>query len=161
TAIPTTSLYQQAPASSGATLGTPAVLANGSVTLTNGWNTGVTAAAPYSVVATLRQYGAFITSSSTPFTILPATQITATVATDKPAYDPNGIAHVSGSVTESFGNTNATNLSATIGIVDPIGAVVARSATPAAIASLVPGRSVAVAFDWAVGSAAPGTSAAK
>ncbi len=160
-AIPTSSLFQQPPAGSGVTLGTPSVLANGSVTLTNGWNTGVTAAAPYTVVATLRQYGAFITTTSTPFTILPSTQISATVTTDKTAYDPNNTAHVSGSVTESFGNTNATNLSATISILDPSGAVVARSATPAAIASLVPGQNVAVAFDWAVGSAAPGAYTAK
>src|SRR5439155_2639174 len=133
---------------------------NGAVTLTYTWNTGVTAAAPYTAVATLRQYGAFITSSSAPFTITPATQTAAAIATDKTAYDAGNTVHAAGSVTQTSGNTSATNLTATISIADPNGAIVATSA-PKAIASLLPGQTVPVTFDWAAGSAAPGNYSAK
>ena len=160
-AIPSSNLYQQPPASDSVTVGAPAVLANGTVSLSFNWNTGVTAAAPYTAVATLRQYGAFVTSTARPFTILPAAPLTATVATDKTAYDPNNIAHVTGSVSETVGNTAATNLAASIGILDAAGAVVAHSAAPTAIPSLVPGQRVPVTFDWPVGSAAPGAYTAK
>ena len=158
--IPTANLFQQPLATSTVTLGTPAPLPNGSVALTYNWNTGVTAAAPYTAVATLRQYGAFITSNSAPFTITPATQIAAAIATDKTAYDAGNTVHAAGSVTQTSGNTTATNLSATITILDAGGTAVAASAS-SAIASLIPGQSVPVKFDWAAGSAAPGTYSAK
>jgi subtilase family serine protease len=157
--IPTANLLPQAP-SGGATLGTPTQLTDGTVTLTYVWNSGTTAAAPYTAVGTIRQYGGVMTSGQTAFTITPASQLDATVSTDRTAYDPQSTVHVSGAVVYTAGNTPLTSLSATIAILNPSGATIATSPATA-IASLVPGGRAPVAFDWSDDQSAPGQYSAR
>jgi subtilase family serine protease/prenyltransferase beta subunit len=157
--IPSANLFPQMPIT-GATVGVPAVLPQGSVTRTYTWQTGTTASGPYTAVGTLRQYGAFVVSGSAPFSITPASQLNATLATDRAAYDPNNIVHISGTVVYASGNTPLTNLAATITVLDPANNVIATS-PPATISSLLPGQNRAVAFDWPDAQSAPGHYTAK
>jgi uncharacterized repeat protein (TIGR01451 family) len=135
-------------------------LPNGNASRTYSWNTGVTAAAPYTAVGSLRQYGAFIASTAAPFTITPASALAGSLATDKAAYNPNETVQIAGSVQYSAGNTTLRNLTSTIAVLDPAGAVVATGA-PASIATLNPGQSVPARFDWPTGSAPAGIYSAK
>ncbi|HVR39077.1 MAG TPA: PA14 domain-containing protein, partial [Thermoanaerobaculia bacterium] len=156
-------LYAALPAGGDGTstvVGPAQALPNGTASTPFVWNTGVTAAAPYTVVSTLRQYGAFIASASTPFTITPASALSATLATDKGAYNPNETVQLTGSVQYTNGNTTLRNLSASIAVLDPTGNVLATSAaTP--IASMNPGQLVPVRFDWPTGSSAAGIYSAR
>jgi uncharacterized repeat protein (TIGR01451 family) len=139
-------------------LGAPVLLARGQTVRSYTWNTASTATGTYSAAATLRQNGAFAVSASAPFTIAGSAQITASVATDKALYDAGDTVHETATVQYATGNTPLANLTATTSILDPGGVAVSTRNSP--IASLAPGQSVPLTFDWIAGTAAPGIYAA-
>ncbi|MEO6324120.1 MAG: PA14 domain-containing protein, partial [Thermoanaerobaculia bacterium] len=155
--IPKTNLFTTRPAApaTGISVGSPALLPDGSVTLAYTWNTGTTASGPYTAVAALRQYGAFITSGAAPFSITPSTTISGAIATDRPAYDANQLVHVTAAVQYAAGNTPVSNLTARLAVMNSGGATLAT--TTNALPQMVPGSSVPLALDWPDGSSAAGT----
>ena len=150
-------LYTAMPAASpgSAVVGTPKKIVHGSVAPHYVWNTGMTAAGDYSVVATLRQFGTFATSAAAKFAITPVSELTGTVATDKPAYDSGETVRVQASAAYGKGNVTLTSLTATVSVVDAFGATVGSAVTP--IATLLPGQSAPARLDWPAGASAPGT----
>ncbi|MEA2236957.1 MAG: large repetitive protein [Thermoanaerobaculia bacterium] len=150
-------LYSALPAAqeSSVVVGNPVVLPNGTASMPFTWNTGVTAAAPYTVVSTVRQFGAFIGNASAPFTITPASALASTISTDKAAYNANEAVHVASTVEYTNGNTTLRDLKATIRVADPAGNVLATSAVQP-IALMNPGQSIPVRFDWNTGASAAG-----
>ncbi|MEA2569092.1 MAG: large repetitive protein [Acidobacteriota bacterium] len=160
--LPPQSLYPGLPAGNetSTVIGATQLLSDGNVTKTYTWNTGSTASAQYSAVGTIRQFGGFVASGAAPFTISPAAQVSGSIATDKPAYDANETVHVTGAVQFGTGNTTLHDLTATLSIADPSGATIAQS-QPTAIASLIPGQSISVRYDWPTAAAAAGAYSAK
>lgn len=155
TVIPGSAL-RTAPAAaspSAVTLGTPAPLPDGTVTLTHTWSTGSTAAGAYSAVGTLRQNGAFVVSNSSAFTIGAVSAFGATLSTDRAAYDPNDTVHVSAAITHG-GNTSVSGLVAVLTVRNPGGQTVASGNTN--LPAIAPGQTLPANLDWPVGAAAPG-----
>jgi uncharacterized repeat protein (TIGR01451 family) len=150
-------IFTDVPATSAAdvNVGSPFAVPSTPVTLTYLWNTGTTAAGPYSAVATLRQSGAFVNSAGAGFAIASASQVSASVATDKTIYDPPDIVHASGGVRYASGNTLLSGLSATISIVGPSGVTLASSTS--AMPQMSPGQTMPIGLDWPVGSSPAGT----
>jgi subtilase family serine protease len=154
--IPAENLFPFVPtAPAGLVVGAPEHVTTGSTTRTLQWNTAATPAGTYSVNATLRDGGTLLAAANAPFTITPGSQLTASVSTDRAAYDPTQTAHVTASVQYATGNVPLTNLTAIASVTDATGAVLATRSTP--IASLQPGQIATAAVDWTVGGAAAGT----
>ena len=155
--VPQARLFTSLPAapSSSALIGTPSVLPNGVVILTYVWNTGSTAAGPYSAVGTLRQNGAFITTNSAPFSITQVSAFTGTVSTDKASYNVNETAHVTASIQYANGNSPVSGLSAILSVTNPAASVVATSTTN--LPTMSPGQTAAASLDWPIGSSSAGT----
>jgi hypothetical protein len=135
-------------------LGSATVLATNVVTRTFTWNTGLSAAGAYKASATIRQDGGLAGRFDAPFTIGGATTVTATSTTDRTVYDSGDIAHVNAEIAYSSGNLVLRDLTATISALSPDGVTLASAPTP--IASLTPGQTVNVKFDWTIASVPPG-----
>ncbi|MCU1246453.1 MAG: hypothetical protein JWN02_2363, partial [Acidobacteria bacterium] len=143
------------PTAGTSTVGAPALLPEAAVSRTYVWNTGASAAGGYSVSAALRNGAAIITGASTPFTITPSSQVTATIATDKASYEAATTVHVTGAAQYAAGNSTLTNLTATLSIAGGSGGPLATRSVP--IATLVGGSIVPLSLDWPVASSGPGT----
>jgi hypothetical protein len=154
--IPAENLFPSVPtAPAGLVVGAPEHVTTGNTTRTLQWNTAATAVGTYSVSASLRDGDTLLAAANAPFTITPASQLTASVSTDRAAYDATQTAHVTASVQYATGNVPLTNLTATASVTDATGAVLATRSTP--VASLQPGQTATAAVDWTVGGAAAGT----
>lgn len=150
-------LYSAMPATSqgAALIGTPLQIEYGSVAPHYVWNTGMTAAGDYTIVATLRQFGTFMASASAPFVITPFAQLSASVSTDKVAYDSGDTVRVTGDVSYATGNVTMTNLSAIVSVLDAGGIV--RNDSTTLVPNLIPGQHATARLDWTTGTAAPGS----
>lgn len=140
-------------------IGAPARIEPARISRQYVWNTGTTAAGNYIVRGTVKQQGRFADTDVATITITPASRLTGTIATDKPAYDEGEVAHLSAVAHYESGNVTLANVTATVSVVDSNGATIASAATP--IASLLPGQSASERLDWQVGTHTPGTYTAR
>lgn len=155
--IPEAAIFPSLPANDSAPIfGAPiAAGASPSATRTFVWNTGLSAAGPYSVAGTVRQDGAFVTSASVPFAISAVASAGAAISTDKPSYDARQPIHAVATIDLSAGNAALSNLSALVSIAGADGIAIASAATP--IATLLPGQSVRALLDASTGTLPPGS----
>jgi subtilase family serine protease/uncharacterized membrane protein len=136
-------------------LGATVALSAGGTTRTFTWNTGLSAAGTYKVSATVRQDGGIAGRFDAPFTIGAASAITLTPSSDRTTYDAGDIARLSAAIAYADGNVALHNLTATLSVISPAGAVVTSSTT--SLATLTPGQTVNATLSWATMTAAAGT----
>ena len=106
--------------------------------------------APQNYTATLVSLitGQAVTLATASFTVVPPTVVTAAVTTNKSTYDPGDTLHS----TTTVNYVSGAALLANVAVTTTIGTASGTST----ISSIAPGTSATTAFDWPVGTTAPG-----